>query len=188
MQFVSDAPLETITGVTTGLTGTFTFDPAHLTAARGRVSARVASIRTGIDLRDTHLASDHWLDAGRFPNATFEITGVTGPASVAAGQAVDLQVTGRFSIHGQTKNITATVRVRYLPLTPEMRAGGAVTVDVVRVHASFTVRLTDFGISVPDVIRLKVSDDITVNVDLRAVVHTAPAAPPASPNTAPAGS
>src|SRR5262245_22292217 len=73
IQFVSDAPLETITGVSTNMSGSFTFDPAHPDQARGRVAVVVSSIRTGIDLRDEHLRSDHWLDGTRYPSATFEI-------------------------------------------------------------------------------------------------------------------
>jgi hypothetical protein len=40
------------------------------------------------------------------------------------------------------------------------------------------VRLTDYGVSVPLPVRLKVANEIQVNVDLRAVAATAaPAAP-----------
>lgn len=174
VQFVSDAPLETITGVTSGLSGEVTFDPAHVTATRGRVAATVATIRTGVDLRDEHLRSNTWLDAARFPNATFEIVSIEGAAALRPNEVATLQVHGRFSIHGVTHDVTTTARVRFLPLTAEMSSAPGITGDVLRIQASFTVRLTDYNVSVPLPVRLKVSDEIQVNVDLRAIA--APAA------------
>src|SRR5690242_9461254 len=74
IQFISDAPLETITGVTTHVTGQLTVDPNNLATARGTIAVRIATIRTGIDLRDEHLRAENWLNAQAYPNATFEIT------------------------------------------------------------------------------------------------------------------
>ena len=60
VQWVSDAPLERITGVNSAVSGELTVDPANLAATRGRVDVAVASMRTGIDLRDEHLRGpDH---------------------------------------------------------------------------------------------------------------------------------
>lgn len=185
IQFVSDAPLETITGVTAAVSGDLTLDVNELASARGRVSAQVATIRTGIDLRDEHLRSDRWLDATRFPRATFEITSVSGATAIRPNEAVELEVHGRFTIHGVTKDVTASARVRYVPLTDEMRSTPGMTGDILRIQAKFHVNLTDFGVSVPAIVRLKVSDDILVNVSLRAIAGPAHPAPAAT-STAPA--
>lgn len=169
IQFVSDAPLETITGVTTRVTGSVTVDPASLAGARGRATVPTAALRTGNDTRDEHLRADTWLDSAEFPNATFELTGVEGAEALIANQATELRLRGRFTLHGVTKDVVATARVRWMPITDELRQTPGITGDVLRIRASFTVRLTDYGVSVPRIVRLKVSNEIAVSVDLRAI-------------------
>ncbi len=167
VQFVSDAPLETITGLTSAVTGTVQIDPHDLSHVHGRVAARVGTLHTGIDLRDEHLRSEHWLDAAHFPEATFEITGIEGAHSLTPNQNTRLKIHGHFTVHGVTHDVVADARARYVPFTPEMRAAH-VNGDVVLVQAKFPVKLTDYGLSIPAPVRLKVSNDIDVEVALRA--------------------
>jgi len=156
IQFVSDAPLETITGVSSHVTGTVHIDPEDLSSARGRVAVRVASLRTGIDLRDSHLRGDGWLDAASHPEAIFELTRLEGAARLAPNEVTRVRARGRFTIHGVTRDVVARARLRWVP-------GGTL-----HVRASFTVRLTDHDISVPLPMRLKVANEIRVNVTVRA--------------------
>jgi len=168
IQFVSDAPLETITGVSTHVTGDVTFDASNLSRARGTVRVRVASIRTGVDLRDEHLRGDGWLDAQHHPNATLEITRVEGARRLQPNQVATVRVHGRFSLHGVTRDIVSEAQVRLIPFSEELRAAH-VDGDVISVRASFRVRLTDYNVSVPLPVRLKVANEIDVNVTLRGV-------------------
>ncbi len=168
IEFVSDAPLETMTGVSSHVTGDVIFDADNPSGASGAVRVRVASIRTGIDLRDEHLRGDGWLDAARFPDATFEITRVEGAAHLQPNREARVRVHGRFTIHGVTHDVVSNARVRLIPFSEELRAAH-IDGDVLRVRASFAVRLTDYGVSVPLPVRLKVSNEIQVNVTLRAV-------------------
>ena len=170
IQFISDAPLETITGVSSHVTGNVNLDPSNLSAMRGTVNVRIASIRTGIDLRDSHLRSDNWLDAGRWENATFEVTSVEGASSLSPNQVQRVRIHGRFSLHGVTHDVVANARIRLIPLTDELRANH-IDGDVLRAQASFRVRLTDYNISVPLPVRLKVANEIRVNVTLRAIAE-----------------
>ena len=82
--FVSDAPLETMTGTTNKITGTLSVDPSDITTTTGKFKVPVKSLRTGNDLRDEHLQGDGWLDAGE--SASLAVTlepcahhGRTGP-------------------------------------------------------------------------------------------------------------
>src|SRR5688500_13285953 len=43
------------------------FDPEDLKTSRMVVTARAASVRTGITIRDEHLARRDYFDAGRYP-------------------------------------------------------------------------------------------------------------------------
>lgn len=168
IQFVSDAPLERITGVSNDVSGTVTVDPANLAATRGTVSVPIASIRTGMDLRDEHLRGSGWLDAARFPNATLEITGVEGASALVPNQVVRLTIRGRFTVHGVTRDVTVQAQVRWIRASDELRSQG-IEGDLIRAQASFDVNLPDHQISVNPLVRLKVSDRIRVNVTVRAV-------------------
>lgn len=168
IQFISDAPLETITGVSSHVTGEVRVNPNDLSSARGTVQVRVASIRTGVELRDEHLRSDNWLDAERHPNATFEITRVEGAQRLQPNESTRVRIHGRFSIHGVTRDIVANARIRLIPLNDELRRA-RINGDVIRAHASFRVQLTDYDVSVPLPVRLKVSNEIRINVTLRAL-------------------
>ena len=115
IQFVSDAPLERITGTSTTVSGSVSVDPSDLSTASGSVRVPITSIGTGDALRDEHLHGDGWLDAAAHPDAVFEITRVEGATSLAPNEVVNVTLHGRFTIHGATHEISARAQVRYLP-------------------------------------------------------------------------
>jgi polyisoprenoid-binding protein YceI len=124
----------------------------------------VASIKTGIELRDNHLQQENWLDGKKFPDAKFVITKVTGVQKLKANEAVDAKVSGKFTIHGITKDVTATAKVRWIPA-----AGGKP--EALRVQASFPIKLEDHKVSIPSIVALKVAPEVKVNVEIRATKH-----------------
>jgi polyisoprenoid-binding protein YceI len=168
--FVSDAMLETINGVSSQLHGSITADPENLSNVRGTLEVPVKSLRTGIDLRDEHLRGEEWLNASRYPAIKFEITGVEGASKLPPNQTKRLKVKGRFSVHGVTKNVTAEARVKYIPLNDEMRKKG-IHGDVIRGRARFKIELDDYNIDIPTPVRLKVSNELQINVDFRAIAQ-----------------
>lgn len=170
VQFVSDAPLETITGIGSYVTGDVNVDTSDLSSARGTIHVRTSSLETGVDLRDEHLHGDGWLDSGRFPEAVFEITRVEGPHQLRPNHETRMRLHGHFTLHGVTHDIVADARIRLIPLNDELRAAH-IDGDVISAQASFSVELTDYGISVPLPVRLKVSNEIRVNVRIRAVAE-----------------
>lgn len=157
--FRSVAPLETINGASSRVTGSVSVNPANLSTARGRIEVPISSLRTGESLRDDHLHSAQWLNAPSFPTAVFEITGVEGASSLTPDEEVRVTVVGRFTLHGQTRNVRAETRVKL------------VTNDgpqYLSVRSRFNVNLPDYGVTVPAVVRAKVSDTINVTITLRA--------------------
>ncbi len=166
MQFVSDAPLERTTGVSSTVNGEITIDPANLSSAHGRITVPISTIRTGSDLRDEHLRSDAWLDAAANPDAVLEITRVDGASSLTADQVVRVTLHGTFSIHGHTHDVAIPAQVRLVAASDELRAQG-IEGDLIRAQAHFDVSLPDYGVSVGALVRLKVSDTIVVNVTIR---------------------
>ncbi len=160
--FVSDAPLETMTGKTNKVTGELTVDPADITTTTGKFKAPVKSFRTGNDLRDEHLQGDGWLDAKKHPFVHFEITevvlGKKGNKALKQGKASKVEVKGKFTAHGITKVVTAKGTVNW--------SGNSI-----RIKADFPVELTAHEISVPSIVRLKVANEIQVSVDLNAAAQ-----------------
>lgn len=160
IQFVSDAPLEKFTGKTASLSGEISVDPNKIDKAKGEVKAEVATIKTNVALRDEHLAGEDWLDAKKYPQAKFVITKIGGVDKLKPNDVVEVSVSGKFSLHGVTKDVTTKAKVRYTP--------GSSGKDTLRVQASFTVHLEDHKVSIPKIVSLKVSPDIVVNVDIKA--------------------
>ncbi len=160
--FVSDAPLETMTGKTNKVTGALSVDPADITTTTGDFKAPVSSLRTGNDLRDEHLQGDGWLDAKKNPFIHFEISevilGKKGNKALKQGKDTKVEVKGKFTAHGVTQFVTAKGTVNW-------------SGDAIRIKASFPVNLTDHEISVPSIVRLKVANEIQVSVDLRGGVQ-----------------
>jgi len=162
--FVSDAPLETMEGITTKVTGTVTFDPADLSTTKGTFKAPVVSMRTGNDLRDEHLQSDSWLDAKKNPHIVFEIVEVSGADALKPKKSHKVKVKGKFTAHGITKIVEANGIVKWTSVD-----GGK---DDLRIKANFTTKLEDHDVSVPSIVRLKVANEIAVSVDLQATADS----------------
>ena len=165
--FESDAPFETITGISNGVGGSLTVDLTDLSKTRGKVVVPVASIKTGISKRDEHLASEDWLDAGTHPVLTFEITGIDLPAGgLVDGQSVKGKVTGKLTIKGKTRTTTAAVKISFHKATEQTKKAW-IDNDVLRVKGLFKVNIRDFGVIPPEHIAgVKVADEVEIKVNL----------------------
>ena len=164
IQFVSDAPLEKFTGTLSNANGQITVDPNAPSGTKGSVKVDVATIKTGIELRDEHTKNESWLDAKKFPSAEFVITKVGGVDKLKAGEAVEATVDGKFTLHGVTRDVTTKAKVRLVPAEDGKP-------EAIRIVGSFTIKLKDHNVSIPSIVALKVSPDIVVNVDLRATAQ-----------------
>lgn len=174
----SDAPLETIDGVSTNVNGNFTVDLANPSRQlTGRVTVLATSLRTGSDMRDEHLRSANWIDAARFPDIALDLVGTNISRPITANAPVRGNIRGRFSLHGQTHDVTVPVTVRLIPLNATEHAGMdqfGINADMLRVQGEFRINLSDYGVSIMAPLRLKVSNEIRVRVDF--TTFRAPAA------------
>lgn len=152
----STTEFETFTGKTTKVSGWFNFDPAKKTG-EGTLSVDLASLDTGIAGRNDHLRSPGWLDTAKYPSATFKTT------KVAFVRGDDYKVTGQFTLHGVTKTVTTTAKVKYRAASPETKKVGFEG-NVAHVFARFNVKLSDYGIKIPEVAKGKVGVTVTVTV------------------------
>src|SRR5262245_5939541 len=86
------------------VSGEVTADPQDFSAAKITLSIEAGSIDTGIGMRDSHLRSEDFFDAKKYPTITFESQRVEGSGRRA-------NVYGQLTIHGVTRDIEVPVEV-----------------------------------------------------------------------------
>jgi len=160
--FFSTTPLEDITGISNSVMGKVTFDVTDVKTLKGIISIPVASIDTGIELRNEHLKSDNWMDAESYPNLTFEIKSVSD-VKTEADNKLTAKVVGNFTAHGVTKEVVAVATMSYLVESEQtkQRAPG----DLLGVQASFNVNLSDYDIE-NMIIGQKVAEEIKIDINM----------------------
>ena len=160
--FKTDAPLESINGVATGISGSVTFDPANPGAVKGKIIVQASSLHLGNPMQKEHLHSDKWLDVAKYPEITFEVESAKNLKT--QGNVTTADVTGKFSLHGVTKTFTVPVKMTFLKDQLKARIPGK-DGDLLVIRASFKIKRSDFGIN-PGQMEEKVSDDIELNLSI----------------------
>lgn len=160
--FFSTTPLEDINGLTNTVKGNVTFNVNDLTSLKGTISVPVASIKTGIDLRDEHMRSEDWLNANAYPEITFSIKSISEIKLLADNRA-EAKIKGDFTLHGVTREVTADANLTFLDESEQtkMRAPG----DLLGVQAKFNVKLSDFGVK-NKIVGQKVAEVVEVGVNM----------------------
>ena len=151
VRFVSQASLEDFEGVTDAIDG-FVLLPgdlapgADLSGSRIYLEVDLASLDTGISLRNRHMR-DNYLHTNRFPYATFSARIVK--ISQRAPGILAVVATGTLAIHGVERERTL-----------ECETGDGLPPH--RVRCEFEVGLTDHSIKVPRLMFMKVADTVQV--------------------------
>jgi polyisoprenoid-binding protein YceI len=171
--FKSDAPLETFVGNTAaeGVDGTLTVDPARPQEAKGSVKVDMNLVRTGIDRRDADMRGKNYLDTEVEANrwVTFEVKSVEIAGPLEPGKAVPAKVKGILTIKQKPVETVADATVTYIKLTPEQaeqQKRFGFTADNIKVRAKFSTTFTDHAMQVPQLLFLKVSDELLLETDL----------------------
>jgi polyisoprenoid-binding protein YceI len=162
ISFESHADFEITVGNTNKLSGMAKVDWDKGTALVS-LEVPVASLGTGIELRDEHLRSEMWLDAGTYPTIKFDAK------KARKVSRNEWEIQGTFSMHGKTKNFAAKVNVRPIPTDVATKAGLEAG-EWIKVTTEFPVNLSDYGVSVPNKLAGKVDD--TWNVSVSAFAST----------------
>lgn len=153
LSFTSDAPAEKINGNSSSVIGYCVTGPkdkpAELQAGEWRMP--VASVSTGIPLRDKHLTEANWFDAANHPNIVFKLKSISDVKEGPAGRDPTLKsytatLKGDMTIKGVTKTIelpNTAIRFRPESTASTMLAKG----DLLIVSCTFKVTLADYGIT-----------------------------------------
>jgi polyisoprenoid-binding protein YceI len=148
--FESVTDFETVLGSTHKLMGHVTTDMRQGNA-EVELIVPVASLKTGIDMRDDHLRSPMWLDAETFPTISFAST------EVKKQRGSKWSVEGEFTLHGVTRDIKTKADVRQIPMDLAKKAG-LEDGNWVKVTTEFELKLSDYGVMIPKMAAAKVSD------------------------------
>jgi polyisoprenoid-binding protein YceI len=170
LTITSEAPLQRIVTRTQEVKGTIDVDPTDLLAEpKVRFEAEASRLGTGIPLRDDHLRGPQWLNVNEHPTIVWELAEIKTPAEHLAlrpGTTESLDVVGRLTLHGQTRELPATVRVTLRPASDETAA--LLPGDLLLIDGSFDLLLSDFGIVVPERARPMVANRQHVTLHLAA--------------------
>ncbi|WP_414663152.1 YceI family protein [Horticoccus sp. 23ND18S-11] len=164
VQFKLDAPLESITGTATGISGTVSFDAAKPEATTGRIVLDAATLTVGNSMMGEHLRSNQWLDVAQFPSIVFEAVALKNVRN--QGGQILADVTGRLTVKGITKDVTAPVTLTYLADKLGARVGDAkVKGDLLVLRTNFQINRSDFGIKAGEMTD-KVAESISLSLSI----------------------
>jgi len=171
--FKTDAPLETIVGTTAGpaVTGNLTVDPSKPAGAQGTIRVDLTTLNSGVARRDADMQTPQYLDTANEANrfAVFEIRSVDLTAPLDPGKEVPAKVKGILTIKQKPVEVVADARVTYIKLTPEQVEAQKrfnFATDNVKVRAKFSTLFSNHGITIPQLLFLKVSNEIQLETDL----------------------
>lgn len=160
--FKLDAPLESINGTASGLSGTVTFDPGNPSATRGKIVVAASSLHVGNPTMKEHLHSDKWLDVAKYPEIVFEVIELQNSATADTTTAAN--VLGTLSVKGVSRKLTVPVKFTYLKDKLKARFP-KLEGDLLVVRANFKIKRSDFGINA-GAFEDKVSDEIDLSLSL----------------------
>ncbi|HUR38083.1 MAG TPA: YceI family protein [Planctomycetota bacterium] len=161
MTAVSETDVETVTAATKVIAGVLGFDKEKGTG-KVRLAMPVDQLRTGNDTRDEHMRGPGWLDAAQFKTIEFESTKATKKDDK------HWTVEGVFTMHGVKKPLTVDVTLREIPLELIQKAHWGETPGL-GFATTFKVKLSDYGIKVPEAAVAKVNDEWKIAIDLVAL-------------------
>lgn len=154
ISFVSEMDIEDILGTSNAISGS-----VDLTKGAFNIKVPVASLKTGIDMRDEHLRSGMWLDAENNPDLVFEGAKID---DIGGGK---YKVTGKFWARGEAKDLAVVIKLKKIPAAKASKIGLG-DGNWIRVRGEFALKLSDFGIEIPGMAAAKVNDEWIVKVSL----------------------
>jgi polyisoprenoid-binding protein YceI len=160
--FKLDAPLESINGSASGISGTVSFDPENPAATKGKIVVAANSLILPNPMQQGHMRGDKWLDVAKYPEISFdakELKNVKTEGDVTSADAV-----GTFTCKGVSKDMTVPVKLTFLKdklgqRVPKMNG------DLLVIRCSFSIKRGDFNIN-PGQMEDKVSEDIAITLSI----------------------
>ncbi|MGE5352262.1 MAG: YceI family protein [Ignavibacteriales bacterium] len=151
VKFTSDAKIENFDGTTDKIDGYMTWEGDDiLNKSQLYFEVDLRTLDTGIGLRNRHMRED-FLETDKYPMTNFK--GKLVKADKLPDGKLNVTAEGNMFIHGVTKPITIKGT-----LAPSEGGG-------YRVQSNFEVKLTDYNIPIPQLMFLKISEVMKLNLD-----------------------
>lgn len=145
VQFSLDAPLESITGTATGISGKVSFDPAHPARTIGRIVLETSSLMVGNPVMREHLHGRDWMNVAEHPTIIFELSELRNART--EGNRTHAEAIGTITIKGISRELVVPVSLTHLPDRLGARMGNPdLAGDLLVLRAEFSVARSDFGI------------------------------------------
>ena len=124
----------TAVGRTSAVTGQVVLTDTQVTSAT--IMADLTKLASDNNQRDGQLRNQA-IETGKFPNATFVLSGPLAlPSGLSSGQAVEVALAGKLTLHGVTKDIS-------VPAQAQLKDGSLVVVG------SIDIKFADYSINKP---------------------------------------
>ena len=160
--FKLDAPLESVNGSASGISGTVLFDPENPAATTGKIVVASESLTVPNPMQKEHLHSANWIDVAKYPEITFEAKSLANVKT--DGNVTSADVTGTFSLHGVSKEITVPVKLTYLKDKLSARVPN-LKGDLLVIRVNFVINRGDFDIQKGH-FEDKVGDEINLSLSI----------------------
>ncbi|MBT5169580.1 MAG: YceI family protein [Opitutales bacterium] len=163
LSFDMTAPVESISGSADGISGSIDFDPAKPEATNGTISVETKSLMVPKAKMRDHIMGSMWMEANKYPEMTFEFSGVSGIQS--AGEDVFKgQAKGTMMVKGVAKELNAEVTIKHLAGKLGAKLPGKKG-DLLVVTGAFVVKRDAFSINAGQKLD-KVANDIHIGLNL----------------------
>lgn len=150
VKFISSAPVEDFEGKTSKIDGYLNTDDANnLYNAELYFEVDLNSVDTGIGLRNRHMREDY-LHTDKYPYTSFK--GIINEVKKINDLEYDIRVSGDITIHGISKKLVTRGIIKFHK-------------NGINVTSKFSVKLSDYKIEVPQVMFLKISEEIRLELD-----------------------
>lgn len=153
--------ISTVRGRFDKISGTITADDGRPERASVGVTIPVASINTGVGMRDDHLRTPDFFDAEKYPEITFESTKVSKTREGFAAR-------GKLTMHGVTREITLPFQVKG-PVNDGMGA------NRIGVETRIKLNRRDYGMTYGTKLAngsLDIGNEVDVTISLEAIPAT----------------
>ena len=151
VEFISGTQLGEFRGKTTQVNGEMAADPNGGSRLHLTVSVDLRALKSDNAVRDQHM-HERLLEVGRFPRAVFTATEFR-PSNGAGKESGEGTLSGTLMLHGVERPVTLPIRFSLNGTT--LRGEGALS-----------VKLTDFQMTPPSLLGIKVRDQVTVEIHL----------------------
>lgn len=165
--FLLDAPLESISGTATGISGKIMFDPEKPAATKGKIILDATSLHVDNSVMKKHMLDKGWMDVANHPEIHFVAESFTNVK--VNGSKIQAKAVGEFSMKGVTKTVTVPVTLTFLKgmLAKRNRVPG----DLLVLRSDFKVKRSDYNINSGNN-EEKVSDEIEIKLRVAGAAPT----------------